>query len=733
MDTIVTADAAPDPASVYAAAALQERRYHALKSGDSFAMFDTLGDAVSALGSNDGLYHRDTRYLSQFNLLVGGARPLLLSSAVGSDNLMLTANLTNACLRDSVGGEVDQGLIYIRRTIFLVGGACFTRIGIANHALEVHAFPLELRFDADFADLFEVRGMHRQRRGLCSAAVTGSDSVRVSYVGLDRQTRCTSLRFDPAPDRLDARSASFGLALAPGQRTTVWAQVECGVADPETPRPGKAYGSALLHARRALRTSAKRTAAITADNIEFSDAVGRAAYDLHMLTTEKPTGPYPYAGIPWFSTAFGRDALITALLVLWQDPSLARGVLGYLAQEQATESDPASDAEPGKILHEVRAGEMAEMREVPFRRYYGSVDSTPLFVMLAGAYLDRTGDVEAVRALWPNIVAAIGWIDGRAGPDGFLSYHRMTEEGLANQGWKDSYDSISHADGALATGPIALCEVQAYVYAARRAAAAIARRIGEPEADALDASAERLRAAFEARFWSERLQSYVLALDGAGRQCEVCASNAGHALLTGIASPERAAKVAQQLMSPRMFTGWGIRTLAKGEVRYNPMSYHNGSVWPHDNALIALGLARYGLIADAARLFEGLYAACATMDMRRLPELFCGFARRLGQKPTAYPVACAPQAWAAATLPALVQACLGLSFQPGTRTIRFDRPVLPPFLDEVTLHNLSLDQALLSMTIRRSGNTVSLAAIARMGDVQVALTSGIGLIPGSLT
>ena len=723
MDTIATAEAAPDPASVYAAAALQERRYHALKSGDSFAMFDTLGDAVAALGSNDGLYHRDTRYLSKFNLLVGGGRPLLLSSAVGADNLMLTANLTNACLHDSAGGEVEQGLIYLRRTIFLVGGACFTRIGVANHSLGERAFPLELRFDADFADLFEVRGMHRARRGLRSATVTGPDSVRVSYEGLDGQMRCTSLRFDPPPDRLTAAAASFALVLKPGQRATVWAQVECGEADASAPRPGKAYGSALLHARRALRNSAKRTAAITADNTEFADAVDRAAYDLRMLTTEKPTGPYPYAGIPWFSTAFGRDALITALLVLWQDPSLARGVLGYLAQEQATEFDPASDAEPGKILHEVRAGEMAEMREVPFRRYYGSVDATPLFVMLAGAYLDRTGDVATVAALWPNIVAALGWIDGRANQDGFLAYLRMTEEGLANQGWKDSYDSISHADGTLATGPIALCEVQAYVYAARRAAAGIARRIGSPDADALDGAAERLRQAFEARFWSERLQTYVLALDGAGRQCEVRASNAGHALLTGIASPKRAAIVAAQLMSAEMFTGWGIRTLAKGEVRYNPMSYHNGSVWPHDNALIALGLARYGLIAEAARLFEGLYAACATMDMRRLPELFCGFARRLGQKPTAYPVACAPQAWAAATLPALVQACLGLSFQPGSRTIRFDNPMLPPFLDEVTLHNLSLDQALLSMSIRRSGDTVSLATVARSGDLQVTYTS----------
>ncbi len=722
MDTLLPADAAPDPASVCAAAALQERPYHALKSDDSFAMFDTLGDVVAASGSNDGLYHRDTRFLSQLSLLVGGKRPLLLSSGVSADNLMLTANLTNAALRDGAGGEVEQGVIYIRRSTFLAGGTCLSRLGLANYGQAEHDFALDLHFGADFADLFEVRGMHRSRRGRASARVAAADTVQLDYLGLDEQARRTTLRFDPAPDRLTVTAARFGLRLRPGQRVTVFMRADCEPVDLQALRPGRAFGAAMLHARRKLRAGAARTAAITTGNSVFAAAVDRAAYDLQMLTTEKPTGPYPYAGIPWFSTAFGRDALITALLVLWQDPSLARGVLGYLAQEQATASDPDSDAEPGKILHEVRAGEMAELREVPFRRYYGSVDATPLFVMLAGAYLDRTGDEAALRALWPHIEAALGWIDGQADAEGFLPYHRMTAEGLANQGWKDSYDSISHADGTLATGPIALCEVQGYVYAARRAAAGIARRLGQgARAEALDRAAERLRTAFEARFWSERLQCYVLALDGAGRPCEVRASNAGHTLLAGIASPERARLVAAGLMSARMFTGWGIRTLADDEVRYNPMSYHNGSVWPHDNALIALGLARYGLVADAARLFEGLFAACATMDLNRLPELFCGFPRRLGQKPTAYPVACAPQAWAAATLPALVQACLGLSFHPAVRTIRFDAPVLPPFLHEMTLHNLSLRGALLSMTIRRSGESVSLAVLERSGDVQVSL------------
>ncbi len=408
-----------------------------------------------------------------------------------------------------------------------------------------------------------------------------------------------------------------------------------------------------------------------------------------MLVTEKPTGPYPYAGIPWFSTPFGRDGLITALLTLTLDPALARGVLGYLAQEQATAFDPASEAEPGKILHEVRGGEMAALREVPFRRYYGSVDATPLFVMLAGAYLDRTGD-RADRPAVAEHPRGARLAGPAGGASGFVTYERSTGDGLANQGWKDSHDSISHADGTLARGAIALCEVQGYAYAAYRAGAGIARRLGQPERGCLEAEAERLRAAFEAAFWCERLGTYALALDGAGRPCEVRSSNAGPLLMTGIVSPERARRVASGMMDPAMFTGWGIRTLAASEARYNPMSYHNGSVWPHDNALIALGMARMGLRAEAVRLLEAMFAASAAMDLHRLPELFCGFHRRPGQGPTSYPVACAPQAWAAASLPGLVQACLGISFDPAAHALHLQPPGAAASWTSLQLHNLAL-------------------------------------------
>ena len=717
-------DGSPEPFAVSATVSLQERRSRTIKSGDTFGVFDHGGDIVALRGGTDGLYHRDTRYLSRFDLTIGGMRPLLLSSTLGADNVMLTSDLSNASMTDLGTESLEQGLIHIQRSLFLSNGACYERLQIRNFAVARHYVRLDLRFDADFADLFEVRGMQREHRGERLPAVIAPECVTLSYRGLDGEVRATRLCFEPAPETLTAGCASFGLDLEPHGLTTIFLQITCAPEGPAAYPPRAAFLDAYVRAKRMLRAIANRSATITSRNEEFDETARRAASDLRMLITEKPTGPYPYAGIPWFSTAFGRDALITALLTLSFDPALARGVLGYLAQEQATTFDPASEAEPGKILHEMRGGEMAALREVPFRRYYGSVDATPLFVMLAGAYLDRTGDLAAVQALWPNLALALDWIDHRADADGFVAYHRTTEEGLANQGWKDSYDSVSHADGALARGAISLCEVQGYVYAARLAGAAIARRLGFADRAArLEQQAESLRQAFEARFWCERLGTYALALDGDGRPCEVRSSNAGHLLLTGIASRDRAKRVTAGLMSSGFFTGWGIRTLAANEQRYNPMSYHNGSVWPHDNAMIALGMAREGMRAETARLFEGMHAASSAMDLRRLPELFCGFHRRPGQGPTSYPVACSPQAWAAATLPAFVQACLGLSFNAATRTVHFDRPMLPPFLDRLKLHNLSLGDASISVLIRHERSEVSVSIVERSGDIQVVTAS----------
>ncbi len=718
-------DQSPEPFSVAAVVSLQERRYRTLKSGDTFGVFDHGGDILAVPGSTDGLYYRDTRYLSRLDLTIGGVAPLLLSSTLGADNVMLTSDGSNASALDLSGPDLDQGVIHVQRSLFLADGACHARLAVRNFAFSRRRVRLELRFAADFCDLFEVRGMRRERRGELLAPVLAGNRVTLSYRGLDNVQRATRLTFEPAPQSLTGNGAVFELELEPRAKATIFVEVACTEPAVER-RPKEAFLVSYVQTRRRLRASTRRTAEISSPHEDFAETMHRAADDLRMLVTEKPTGPYPYAGIPWFSTVFGRDALITALLSLALDPSMACGVLRYLAQEQATTFDPANEAEPGKILHEMRGGEMAELREVPFRRYYGSVDSTPLFVMLAGAYLDRTGDVATLASLWPNIDAALAWIDRRTDAEGFVSYKRSTEDGLANQGWKDSYDSISHADGTLAKGAIALCEVQGYVYAARCGGAAIARRLGKEErARSLLAAAEKHRAAFEERFWCERLGTYALALDGDGAQCQVRASNAGHLLMTGIASPARARRVAQGLMDSGSFTGWGIRTLNSCEARFNPMSYHNGSVWPHDNALIGLGMAKSGLMRETTRLFEAMFAVAVEMDLRRLPELFCGFPRRPRQAPTSYPVACSPQAWAAATLPALVQACLGLSFDPAAHAIRFDCPSLPPFLDVMTLRNLSLGGAWVSVRVSRGAGEVSVSVIERGGDhhIQVVTTS----------
>jgi glycogen debranching enzyme len=473
-----------------------------------------------------------------------------------------------------------------------------------------------------------------------------------------------------------------------------------------------------------MRNFSKGAATVETSNDIFNEVLCQAMADLSILMTNTPQGRYPYAGIPWYSTTFGRDGLITALQLLWIDPRVARGVLKRLAAFQAKSVDPLADAEPGKILHEMRGGEMAALREVPFAQYYGSVDSTPLFVMLAGMYVERTGDDETLRELWPAVEAALGWIDGPGDPDkdGFVEYQRATEQGLQNQGWKDSYDAIFHADGKLAEGNIALAEVQGYVFAAKHLASRLALRIGLPDkARQLEAEAEQLAARFEEAFWCEELGTYALALDGKKMPCAVRASNAGQLLFTGIVREDRARMVAADLMRPHFFTGWGIRTIARGEARYNPMSYHDGSIWPHDNALITLGLARYGLKHSVEAVFKGLFDTAAYMDLRRLPELFCGFQREKRRGPTLYPVACAPQAWASATPYTLLEAALGIEFDVARGEIRFRNPRLPAFLQYVILRDLRLGESSVDLCLRKHENDVSLEVLRTRGQIQVSI------------
>lgn len=709
---------------IAATAPLQERRPRTLKHGDTFSMFDHNGDVLAGPDSPEGIYHRDTRYLSHFLLTICGERPLLLSSMLRDDNALLTFDVANPDLYEKNELKLQHDLIHIRRTRFLWNAVCYERVSVRNYDETTQHVRLELAYASDFADLFEVRGARRKKRGSLHPPQVEEDRVTLSYTGLDGVKRRTTLRFDPAPIEINGEIAIFELKLKPRQTRQLFVEVICGEEEP-TMEPRRQFFSSLLEAQRSMRNMVIKAASIATSHDVMNEAVRRSVADLYMLVTETEHGLYPYAGIPWFSTVFGRDALITAIQTLWFDPQIAKGVLLHLAANQATEEDPVADAEPGKILHEVRYGEMAALGEIPFRRYYGSVDSTPLFIMLAGQYLERTDDRETLRKLWPNIEAALDWITtyGDRDGDGFVEYGRRTLEGLANQGWKDSYDAIFHADGRLAVGPITLCEVQAYVYGAWKGAARIARALGMQERSSeLEALADDLRDRFDRAFFDEALGTYILALDGDKKPCCVRASNAGHALFTGIAYPHRAHSVVNALMNRSSFSGWGIRTVATTEARYNPMSYHNGSVWPHDNALIAEGFSRYGFRAEAAHVFEGLFMASTYIDLRRLPELFCGFPRQRSRGPTFYPVACSPQAWAGVAPLFILQACLGIRFDCAEGNLIFHQPMLPDSLKEVTLRGLTLPQGRIDVLLRQLDSEVVVQVLQREGDTRVTTT-----------
>jgi len=697
------------------------RARRTLKHDDSFLVLDSHGDIGASAGEADGLFDHDTRFLSRLELSVGGATPLLLGFNLRDDNLVYTVDLTNPDVYKQNRVVFEKSTLHIVRTTFLWQSTAYQRLAITNQSDHIIEVRLGLAFAGDFADLFEVRGLTRPRRGTTTTRVGAPDNVSLRYTGLDGARRATTLRFEPAPTQLTQASAEYQLTLAPKQRIPIFLSIECSRGEPTRPPH---FFKAMLEAQHERKRATRHTAAVTTSNDVFNEVLCRAAADLHMLTTRTPQGPYPYAGIPWYSTTFGRDGIITAIEMLSLDPGLARGVLRRLAATQAKVVDAANDAQPGKIIHEMRGGEMAALREVPFERYYGSVDATPLFVVLAGLYFERTGDLATLKELWPAVEAALAWIDGPADADrdGFIEYYRMSEEGLANQGWKDSHDAISHADGRLADGPIALAEVQGYVYMAKLLAAKCARKLGhEGKAGELEAQAARLASHFDAAFWCPDLETYALALDGAKEPCRVRSSNAGQLLFTGIVRPDRAARLAEGLLRPQFFSGWGVRTLSALERRYNPMSYHNGSIWPHDNALIVLGLARYGFKRAAGQIFGGLAAAAGYMELRRLPELFCGFQRRRGRGPTLYPVACSPQAWASGAPFLMLQACLGLEFDPDRGEIRFRRPSLPDFLDEISLVNLPLKDASADVTLRREKDEVSLCVGRRSGDVRVSL------------
>jgi glycogen debranching enzyme len=709
---------------IAAKAARADESPQVIKCGDTFALFDRSGDIHSMGGGEQGVYHDDTRFLSKLEVAINGMRPMFLGSTVKEGNNLLIVELMNPDLMQGDQILLPKGELHVFRAKLLWGACCYEHIRLNHYGSSPVRIELTVRFDADFADLFEVRGSVRAQPGHKLPPERSSSEVHFGYQGLDARRRTSRVRLRPQPAVLEEREARWILELQPHGEAHVYCEIACEVEGEAKPQLLE-YDGAFRCNSDSRKEHQTHMCHLHSSNPLMNRWLDRSVSDLAMLSTVLPTGRYPYAGVPWYSTTFGRDGLITAREMLWLDPSMARGVLAHLAATQATRLDAAMDAEPGKILHEARKSEMARTGEVPFERYYGTVDATPLFVALAGAYYTRTGDLDFVRSIWPNVRAALAWMDsdGDRDGDGFIEYARRSENGLVQQGWKDSHDSVFHADGTMAEAPIALCEVQGYAYEARRCAAHLAEALGDAAlASRLREQAESLRQRFAERFWCEDLGCYAIALDGHKRPCRVATSNAGHALWTGIASPPHAARMAQRFVEPDFFNGYGVRTVATGQARYNPMSYHNGSIWPHDTALIATGLARYGHTEAAMHLLNAMFDASLHFDQHRLPELFCGFPRREGEGPTLYPVACSPQAWAAAAVFAMLQACLGLEVDAQANCVSLRAPRLPAFIDWLSVRDLRVRDGSVDLLLQRYPSNVGVEVARKQGTVDVQVT-----------
>jgi glycogen debranching enzyme len=722
---------------------------HVLKHENLFMLSSAHGD-IRPDGRGLGLYDSDTRVLSRLELSINGVPPVVLRAGPAA-GYQATIQLTNPDLFGDPVRPTDASEIVLRRQSLgivrdrVIAGGLHERITITNYTTEPERSVVALALDADFADVFELRGLVRPRRGerLANQVDEAGGRITFAYRGLDDVVRRTHVAFSTALRVLSGQGASPGVVtleldetLAAGAALTITVEVWHDQGESVLGRAQRPGGDAdgdlsepppRIDADRAVamhRAWRQSSAAVDTGHKLAERALERASADLRLLVNQdNESGElYVAAGVPWFSCLFGRDSIITSLQLMSIRPQVARNTLTLLARLQATEIDDWRDAQPGKILHELRTGELAACNEIPHTPYYGSVDATPLWLMLLDQYERWTADDELIAQLWPNALAALNWIDeyGDLDGDGFVEYRRLSDRGLGNQGWKDSADSIRNQDGTLATAPIALVEVQGYVYAARQGIARLARVRGDEKlAHEQEQAAERLRRSFEERFWMSDPGTYALALDGQKRQVDGIASNAGHALWCGIASPERAASVARVLTSGAMWSGWGIRTLSSESVGYNPIGYHLGTVWPHDNGICAAGFARYGLHQEARKVTGALLEATKHFREARLPELFCGFDRDYSPMPVPYPVACSPQAWAAGSLFHMVAATLGMQPDARNNTLEVRRPALPDWLSNLRLRNLRVGDALVDLAFARETESISVEVLRRTGDVDV--------------
>ncbi|HSU51316.1 MAG TPA: amylo-alpha-1,6-glucosidase [Segetibacter sp.] len=687
---------------------------------DTFCIFDRSGNVHPQGKKAQGIFYKGSRFINELVLRLNKQKPLLLSSAIKQDNEILSVDLTNCKMKEL---DIKENTLHILREQFIRNGIYFEEINVVNYSEKACRFELSISFGADFSDIFEIRGTRRDVTAPKAKLTCTDNKIIFDYTGLDEIHRQTEIAFKKETKyTINKNTVVFPLKLDCQEGK----KIEYAVyfkTDDEGAKIHNENVPVFKHIKESIQKDIAETRSlfgnILTDNEKFNTWITRSRADLQSLLTETYFGRYPYAGVPWFNTVFGRDGIITAMEILWLAPEVSKDVLRFLANEQATEVNAENDAEPGKIIHEMRFGEMANTGEVPFKHYYGTIDATPLFLMLAGMYYKQTNDLKTIKTIWSNIKAAINWIDqyGDLDGDGFVEYKNNSEKGLTNQGWKDSYDSVMYADGELCEGPIALCEVQGYVYAAKKHVSVMAKALGEEKyANELEAAANALKEKFNKSFWDDDLGAYALALDGYKKPCKVLASNAGHCLFTGIAKKEHAKKLAERLTGKEMFSGWGIRTLASNEKRYNPMSYHDGSVWPHDNAIIAYGLSKYNMDKEVLQVLQGLFNASLFIELQRLPELFCGFDTRRNEGPTAYPVACSPQAWAVGALFLMLQACLQIEIDGVEKCVVFNNPQLPDFLNKITITNLQVGAGLCHFEVYRHKYSVSFHIIQKPDD-----------------
>ncbi|ABA24321.1 Amylo-alpha-1,6-glucosidase [Trichormus variabilis ATCC 29413] len=715
-----------------------------VKDDDLFLVTDTIGN-ISGCSLNDGnpsmgLFCCDTRFLNRLELQIDGRSPVLLSSTAEKGFA-----LSVLCTNPRIDERMKADSVSIRRELVL-NGALFEEIEVANYSTTTVAFELSISFDADFVDLFEVRGYDRDKRGkllrlvepIAEDGVADGDgavqtqhfahkeqSLTLAYQGLDGSVMESRIQFQHRqPDDFKGYTAIWRLELPSHSTQKLGYRLNMFTNNNSSSRVSAAVTLVQAKASEMMEEQnwVQKITNIRADKSIFNLVIERAEQDMYLLRQSFDKYKTVSAGVPWFSALFGRDSLITASQTLMLNPEIAKETLMLLAAYQGKHEDEWREEEPGKILHELRLGEMARCQEIPHTPYYGTVDATPLWLMLYSEYYSWTHDRETLEQLWPHALAAMEWIDRNMQPTGYLTYHRKSKRGLDNQGWKDSGDCIVDRQGDLANGSIALSEVQAYVYAAKTRLAEIARMKKRLDLfERWQEEARSLKERFNQDFWIEDQDFCALALDGAGKQVDSITSNPGHCLLLGIFTPERAYSVAERLRAPDMFNGWGIRTLSSLSPAYNPMGYHIGSVWPHDNSLIAMGLRSLGLIDQALEIFQGLLDMTSQQPYLRPPELFCGYERNGDRSPVQYPVACTPQAWATGSIFQLIHMIVNLVPDAPNNCLRIIDPALPESISKLSLHNLQVGTTVLDLEFERSGGTTACRVARKRGNLRVVI------------